>query len=255
MKILIVDDKEDHRYLLEALFKGNNHSTVSSSNGSEAIDQLSKTEFDLIISDILMPVMDGFELCRRVKTDAKLRNIPFIFYTATYTGPKDEEFALKIGADKFIVTPCEPEVFMEAVREVVKNKTNANSFVSVETQEEVILKLYNERLVRKLEQKMLQLEKETKELTETKEVLRKSEEKYRRLHESMMDGFLYIEMDGLIMETNESFRNMIGYTKEELSHLTYNGITPMKWHEFEENVIREQILKKGYSDVYEKEMI
>ena len=60
-----------------------------------------------------------------------------------------------------------------------------------------MLKLYNERLVRKLEQKMLQLEKETAALREAQEALRTSEKKYRRLHESMTDGFAYVDMQGI----------------------------------------------------------
>src|SRR5258708_36657020 len=73
----------------------------------------------MIISDILMPVMDGFALCRQWKTDEQLKHIPFVFYTATYIEPSDEEFAYSLGADRFIVKPQEPAVIIKEVREVL----------------------------------------------------------------------------------------------------------------------------------------
>ncbi len=85
--------------------------------------------------------------------------------------------------------------------------------------------------------------------------LRESEVKYRRLHESMTDAFIRVDLAGRIVETNKSFRNMIGYTDEELFQLTYEELTPVKWHAAEEEITRNQALVRGYSDIYEKEYI
>jgi two-component system, cell cycle sensor histidine kinase and response regulator CckA len=163
MNILIVEDHEESRYLLESLLKGNGHGVHWAANGADAMAMLATIPIDLIVSDILMPVMDGFAFCRKVKQDEKLRTIPFIFYTATYTGPQDEALALKLGADRFLVKPCEPEAFMQAMDAVlgaaVRRKADTAA-APAPTDTETVFKLYNERLIRKLEQKMLEAERE-----------------------------------------------------------------------------------------------
>ena len=179
---------------------------------------------------------------------------PFIFYTATYTGPQDEAFALKIGADRFIIKPCEPELVMEVVNSVLAAGRHIDSVPPPEPPEEKeVFKMYNERLVRKLEQKMLQLEKETAVLRETQDALRKSETKYRVLHESMMEGFVMVDMQGNIRECNEAYCTMLGYTVEEIAKLTYHDLTPENWYAKEREIVDTQILLNGFSDVYEKE--
>jgi PAS domain S-box-containing protein len=87
------------------------------------------------------------------------------------------------------------------------------------------------------------------------EALMKSENKYRKLHESMIDGFAFVNMHGVIKDCNESFQKMLGYSFDELVNLTYRDLTPEKWHDLEESIILDQILPRGYSDVYEKEYI
>ncbi len=169
MKILSVDDKAENLYMLEALLRGHGHEVDSASNGLTALQLAERGVYDLIISDILMPRMDGFQLCRELKKDDRLRQIPFIFYTATYTDPRDASFALSLGADRFLIKPLEPEAFMQAVEEVVTQRAGtAPPVESGEAPEDeaIYLKEYNARLIAKLEKKMLDLEAANRALIE-----------------------------------------------------------------------------------------
>ena len=124
MKILFVDDKEEERYLGETLLKNSGYEIKTATNGREALEKLRDENFDMIISDILMPVMDGFQFLREVRGDGQLKEILFVFYTATYTDQEDEEFALRIGADKFIRKPTDPDEFLKILQGVIKEKKN-----------------------------------------------------------------------------------------------------------------------------------
>ena len=117
-RILIVDDYMENRYLLETILQSRGHATVSAGDGAEALRLAGAQDFDLVLSDILMPVMDGFALCRAWKQDPRLARIPFVFYTATYTEPKDEQFALSLGADRFLIKPLPPEAILHAVQDL-----------------------------------------------------------------------------------------------------------------------------------------
>jgi len=176
MKALIVDDNATNQYMLRSLLSGNGFEIVEASQGEEALSILRGEPVDIVISDILMPVMDGFSLCREIRADARLRHLPFIFYTATYTGPKDESFSLDIGADAFVIKPCEVHLLLKTIAEVMEKARNRTSGLPVEQKkEEEILKLYNERLVRKLEQKMMQAEKEVLARRDAEEALQRSQ--------------------------------------------------------------------------------
>jgi len=89
-------------------------------------------------------------------------------------------------------------------------------------------------------------------LKESKEL---SEEKYRHLYERLRDASATVDMDGRIIEYNSIFLNMLGYKPDEIAELTYEDITPKKWHVMEKNIIKEQVLKQGFSELYEKEYI
>ncbi|MBN1198619.1 MAG: PAS domain S-box protein [Bacteroidales bacterium] len=80
-----------------------------------------------------------------------------------------------------------------------------------------------------------------------------SDVKYRNLLERMTDGFISVDMAGNILETNQAFREMVGYTNDELLLLTYHDLTPEWWHPVEKSIVESQILPDGHSVVYEKE--
>ena len=159
-RALIVDDIKENLYLLESLLQGYGYTTVTANNGAEALGLGLKEPPDIIIADILMPVMDGYTLCREWKKEDTLKNIPFVFYTATYTHPKDGEFALSLGADKFIIKPQEPENFMAIIEQVLSDFSNGKIPVSLtpESSEVSMLKEYNETLIRKMEDRMIKSE-------------------------------------------------------------------------------------------------
>lgn len=162
--ILIVDDNSQNLYLLELILKAEGYEVVTAENGEEALRVARQMVPDLIITDIFMPVMDGFVLCREWKKDERLESIPFIFYTATYTDPKDENYALSLGAEVFLTKPQEPEKIREVVREALSR--NAGEAAARPMDEIETLLGYSQVLSRKLEQKASQLEKARTELAE-----------------------------------------------------------------------------------------
>lgn len=87
------------------------------------------------------------------------------------------------------------------------------------------------------------------------QMLRASEEKYRRLHESMMDAFACVDMEGKVLDCNPAFEAMLGYSREELLEMNFNDFTHEKWHGYERRILDEQVLTRGYSEIYEKEYL
>ena len=164
--VLVVDDNAQNLYLLVFVFEGAGWTVSSANNGVEALASARGAAPDLIITDILMPAMDGFELCRQWRADAQLKHIPFIFYTATYTDPKDEAFALSLGADCFIRKPEDPAQLLKTVETVIAKTLSgkAEPAATPSTDDAVVLRQYNETLIRKLEKKLFDLETTEREL-------------------------------------------------------------------------------------------
>ncbi|MBX7218987.1 MAG: response regulator [Blastocatellia bacterium] len=220
--ILIVDDNLENRYLLRALLEGSGFTVAEAPQGMDALTKARQWAPDLIISDLLMPVLDGYSLLQHWKADEVLKTIPFIVYTATFTDPKDQRLALALGADAFVIKPCEPEPLLAIIQEKLDKAGCGELPATSQSQPEdiTLLKEYNEILVRKLEKKVFQLEQANRELQE-EIVEHKRTEKALRLRDQAIQaasqGIIITDPtqpDNPIVYANDGFEQMTGYPLE-----------------------------------------
>jgi PAS domain S-box-containing protein len=185
-KILIADDNSQNLYLLEVLFKGAGYDVVTATNGVEALEKLHGNRFDGIVSDILMPRMDGFRLIRECRKDPVLRQIPFIFYTATYTEKKDEEFGLSLGAIRYIIKPAEPEELLRQIRDAFSDHARSPRDYAIQPVPDEFT--FNREYMQRVGAKLVKKER----------LLRETEQNYRNLVESISDTLFTISPDFII---------------------------------------------------------
>lgn len=165
MNILIVDDMPEDRRFLRYIAERHGHQVLEAENGQEALKTAATHSFDLIISDALMPVMDGFQFIRQVKSDEALQSIRFIFYSAAYRGKKDVELALSLGADGYIFKPKEPKALWAEVETILKRrKEMALATPKLVKEEEEYLRRYSEIVATKLEQKIKEVDEAKQQL-------------------------------------------------------------------------------------------
>ncbi|MBF0495241.1 MAG: PAS domain S-box protein [Deltaproteobacteria bacterium] len=215
MKILIVDDDDNSRIYLERALKAQGYSVESASNGTQALDLARHSPPDMIISDILMPEMDGFMFCRQVKEDERLKRIPFVFYSATYCEKDDEKLAMNLGASRFIVKPMELEDFLSIILEVLEESKKKTLSVPESTKMEMeeLDQMHLEALTRKLLTKIHQLEESRKDIEE-------SERKYRAYINESPTAIFVATGDGRFLEVNQAACRLTGYSTEELLRMT-----------------------------------
>ena len=224
-KILIADDDRRNLYLLESILKAYEFEVTSAQNGAEALDLARKSLPDLVVTDIFMPVMDGFKLCQNLKSDKQLRNIPLIFYTATYTDPKDEEYALSLGAERFLIKPQQPEALISVIRRVLSERGKSPPDEPV-MEEAESLRQYSEVLFRKLEDKVAQLESEMAERKHAEEILRESEAKFRSYIESSPLAIFVADREGRLIDFNLAASVLLGYDAAALRGMNILDLHP-----------------------------
>jgi CheY-like chemotaxis protein len=117
--ILVVEDMPQVLQLLQVALRFKGYPVVSAANGQEALERVASERPALVITDILMPKMDGFTLIHRLFSDVTTSRIPVIVLSATYITPEDKEFALKLGAVRFLEKPVDTEEFLLTVAEVL----------------------------------------------------------------------------------------------------------------------------------------
>lgn len=156
-RILIADDSYDARYLLRTVLAHAGHEVTEAVDGAEALKLARAAHFDLLISDGLMPVMDGFRLCLELRRDAKLCSLPFIFLTASFTQSDDLQLASAMGADAYLLKPAEPELILSTVEHVLAGPGPSADGMLVNSRLTAILDRYSERIEEKLDAKVADL--------------------------------------------------------------------------------------------------
>jgi CheY-like chemotaxis protein len=163
MKLMIVDDIAANRELLRERFEAAGHTTFEAADGIEALQILAREKVEAVLSDVLMPRMDGYRLCHEIRMNDRLRDLPIVLYTSTYNSPSDEKLALSLGADKYLKKPAPFETVLTALHEAIAMQHTTprpEAWQQVE-----VLKEYSDRLVSKLEERNIELAEANERLT------------------------------------------------------------------------------------------
>ena len=239
-RLLIVEDSPTQREKLRIILEAEGFEVVAATDGLEGLKVAGESKFDLILSDIVMPGLTGYELCRKLKSDASQKEIPFILLT-TLSDSMDVIQGLECGADNFVTKPYEPEILVRRVQNVLENwrlraggelKTGGIDIhflgkkFTITSERQQILNLLISTFEDTVRTNKLLLESQ-QELTEAKEKIERyaellegkvqfTEEKYRLLLEHAIDAVIGSDLEGRIFTWNRGAETMLGYHTEEI---------------------------------------
>jgi adenylate cyclase len=153
-RILIVDDVPANVHILQARLAANGYDIVTATDGEEALAAVTETQPDLILLDVMMPKMDGFEVCRRLRADSSLPFIPIIMVTAK-ADPKDVVAGLEAGGDEYLIKPVDQAALVARVKSMlrIKNLHDTVEALAAERAE------WNKTLDRRVQEQVGQLER------------------------------------------------------------------------------------------------
>lgn len=208
VNILLVDDRPENLMALEASLEDLDLNIVKATSGNEALSLMLENDFALVLLDVQMPDMNGFETAEVMRESEGTKNIPIIFVTAI---SKDQKYVFKgydMGAVDYLFKPLDPEIL----------KSKAKVFINLHKQKKALenaaLELKKAIENQKKVNKALQLEIIERKQAEGK--LRESEEKYRAIFENIQDVYYEANLDGVILEVSPSIESISQYKRDEL---------------------------------------
>ncbi len=213
MRILIVDDLYDARQVLRYMVENNGHEAIEAENGSDALTIAKSSPPDLIISDALMPVMDGFKFLRALKQDPEFCAIPFVLYSSAYKEEQDVRLAMSLGANAYLFKPMDPVELWEEI-EYILERANQNVQCPTELVKEDAdyLRRYGEVVATKLEKKVLELEKTLAEQKLAEKRLYESKTTLTTVFDGISDPLIMLDAGLRVKRINKAAKAYFGLT-------------------------------------------
>ena len=118
-RILIIEDNPDFRDLLTYTLKAAGYNLLIAATGKEGLDTARREQPDLILTDLMLPLMNGYEICSMLKQDVRYRRIPIMMLSATKVQEQDEHLAKDCGADLFVLKSIDPKHLLVKIRELL----------------------------------------------------------------------------------------------------------------------------------------
>lgn len=231
LKILLVDDVQENLELLEDVLSENGYAPLLARNGVEALTLVLDEQVQMIVADAMMPKMDGFQLCKEVRTLPSCSTIPFIIYTGNYVDAADQEFARSIGVDRYVVKYAGLGALVQAINELAQQHYGRKMEDPAPAQEQLddqeFLEKHRAIVIKKLEEKMAELEMYADTLIRKNREIQASEDRYRTLFDHASIAIFVLDREtGKVLDVNRAGIELLGFAREELlamSHLPVAG--------------------------------
>lgn len=199
VNILMVDDHPENLLALEAVLTSPNYNLISATSGKEALKCMLQHEIAVILLDVQMPGLNGFETAKLIKAREKTKNIPIIFITAISQDMEHVHQGYSVGAIDYIFKPFHPETLKKKIEQFVK-----------------IHQTHQENIIQTDLGRLLQLNEVNKKLDRTTLNLRRTEALSKAISDTITDTIVTYDNDGLILSVNPAIKCMFGYQAEEL---------------------------------------
>lgn len=157
-RVLIVDDTAGDRRLLRHHLEQEGFEVLEANDGVQALEVLQQQPVAGVVSDILMPRLDGYRLCAAIRRHPRLASLRYVLHTSSYTSPADEKLAYRFGADAFLRKPAAASAIVAAIRSPSQSRPASNGEQAAEAEKLEVLHQYSDALVQKLEEKNAELE-------------------------------------------------------------------------------------------------
>lgn len=211
-RILLADDDRVSLGLVELQLQQAGHQVEAVTDGASALAAARFNRPDLIITDVLMPEMDGFELCRRCKADPPLQQVPIILYSSSYTDPQEQQLGLALGAARYLIKPVPVDALLAAVDELLQRPSGEQTDNLSLDEEMRLLRSYNEVLFTKLQAKV-------QELQQTVAKHQSSEESLKAMQAQIIQQEKMASIGQLAAGVAHEINNPMGFITSNLTSL------------------------------------